>query len=82
MAEPSLIITAASLPELRNYIWKHPKPVKYRYTGYTHEGRNELRVDVDYEYAHRQYANAGGKTYSYHSAMTKSTNPRPPNGWI
>ncbi|KAJ4397756.1 hypothetical protein N0V93_001992 [Gnomoniopsis smithogilvyi] len=60
--EPSLIIIAASLPYLRDYVWKHPKPVRYRVEEFNF--RPDGFTDADYEYARRQYISAGQKTFS------------------
>lgn len=63
--EPALIIIAASLPYLRDYIWKHPKPVRYRVEDFNY--RADGLTDSDYEFARRQYTAAGQKTYSEQS---------------
>lgn len=57
--EPSLLVIAASLPELRDYVWKHPKPVRYCCDDFL-SPRHGLS-DADYEYARQQYAAAGSK---------------------
>lgn len=70
--EPALLIIAASLPELRDFVWKHPKPVRYNNDEFNFQNN---RLDYsEYEYARRQYMEAGGKsTFSYGSDVARPT---------
>ena len=48
IVEPALLLIGGSLPELRYYIWKHPKPVKYRMDDFSNPQRG---YDAEYEFA-------------------------------
>lgn len=65
--EPALIIIAASLPELRGLLWNKPQPVRYDPQDFMPRRRAGALSDVDYEYARRQYVDAGSKSASYWS---------------
>lgn len=78
--EPSLIIIAASLPYLRDYIWKHPKPIRYRVEEFNF--RPDGFTEDDYEYARRQYASAGQKTFSNGQSAANRSNDLKYQPWI
>lgn len=78
--EPATIIIAASLPELRGYVWRHPKPIRYRCEDSVHRRRG--LTEEDYDYARRQYANAGRKTLGDRSESMEAVDVRHSAFWI
>lgn len=66
-----MVIIAASLPDLRGYVWKHPKPIRYNYDDFLSR-RNGLAFGDDYEYVRRQYIAAGRKNPGYDSDSTRT----------
>lgn len=78
--EPALIIIAGSLPFLRDYVWKHPKPVRYRVEEFNF--RPDGFTDEDYEYARRQYVAAGHKTFGSERSESDRFNNLKYQAWI
>ncbi|POS69160.1 hypothetical protein DHEL01_v212447 [Diaporthe helianthi] len=60
--EPTVIIIAGSLPELRSFVWRDSSTASTpRLIPFTRR-RNGIRFDSDFEFVRQQYLDAGGKT--------------------
>lgn len=72
VVEPAVIIIAGSLTELRNLIWKQPKPLVATTTylqGDIHHcyKRERTLFGDDFDYVLQQYMEAGRKSFHGHS---------------
>lgn len=91
--EPTLIIIAASLPELRGLIWRQPEPEPitvgpitsaYQDQDRNRSKRNAIKLEEDFQYVLQQYMEAGSKTIDGQSMYRTSTDSRrsEPTWWV